>query len=44
VNKLVTAFLKLGGWGRFQILVTFIVVLSVNNGGLLDNGIAYLEL
>ena len=38
------AYMKIGGWGRFQTFVLVITVLAVNSGGLIDNGIAYLEL
>lgn len=38
------AYSRIGGWGRFQTFVLIITVLAVNSGGLIDNGIAYLEL
>ena len=38
------AYKQMGGWSRFQTFVLVITIISVNSSGLIDNGLAYLEL
>jgi hypothetical protein len=38
------AYKRAGGWGRFQKYLLAMMILACNSAGLVDNGLAYLEL